>query len=348
MIHRSVTIADIARQLNLSTATIDRALNNRGNVAEKTRERILQAAREMGYSPNRSAKHLSKQTQCCIGVSYMFPDWFAEQINEGIQQAFADFKDLGLTLVVRDAARNTEEQISQIRQMRPMLHGLAVAPWESSRFGDFIDELVDDGLPVVTFNNDIATSKRLFYVGCDYVAAGRLCGELIAKLAEGPGEVGIIIRNERLANIEQRITGFRGYVSNNSDLRVVGPFKTTNSQEETIAAVQNLLDIHPELVGLFVASDNLALVGYALQKLGKDEEITLVGYDLNDRHYRLIQEQVIQAVVCQEPFYQGYYPIKVLFDYITEKTWPARTEIVTRLEIIMKENLEFYHSFRKL
>lgn len=348
MIHRSVTIADIARYLSLSTATVDRALNDRGNVAEDTRTRVLQAARKLGYSPNRGAKHLSKRTQCCIAVSYIFPDWFAEQVNEGIQYAFDNLKDLGLTLVVRDSARNAEEQIAQIRELRPMLHGLAVAPWEHSGFGDFIDELVDGGLPVVTFNNDIPTSKRLFYVGCDYIAAGRVCGELMARLVDRPGEVGIIIRNERLPNIEQRIAGFRSYMSGNTALRVIGPFKTTNSQAEITEVVRSLTEEHPDLVGLFVASDNLALVGCALKELGVAGKIKLVGYDLNDLHQGLIREETIQAVVCQEPFFQGYYPIKVLFEYITEQIWPTRTEIVTRLEIIMKENLQFYRTFAQL
>lgn len=346
MLHKSITTADIAKYLNISITTVDRVLNNRGRVAEKTRKRVLQAVKELGYVPNRAAKHLSKKTQCCIGVSYLFPDWFGAQINLGIEKAFTDLKDFGLKIIVRNTAQTTEEQIKQIREVLPELDGLAVAPWESYKFADFLDELVERGLPVATFNNDVPASKRLFYVGSDYVAAGRLCGLLISKLVRHPGKVGIIIRNENIPNIEQRITGFRSFISNDPNLKIIGPFKTSRILEESIIQIKTIIDDNPDMVGLFVASDNLASAGYALKELGKTDQIKLVGYDLNERHYTLIQEDVIQAVVCQEPFYQGYYPIKILFDYITEGTWPVHTEIITRQEIVMKENLKFYYNYQ--
>lgn len=342
-----MTIADIAKLTNLSVATVDRVLNNRGGVSEKTRQRVLQAVEELKYTPNRGAKHLAKKTQCCIGISYLFPSWFGEQVNQGIQQAFMDLKDLGLRITIRNTAQTTEEQIEQIKEILPELDGLAVAPREPAKFHDFIDELIDRGLPVVTFNNDIPTSKRLFHVGCDYIAAGRLCGELMLKLVKGPGKVGIVIRNENLPNIEQRITGFRNFISNNLDLdlRIIGPFKISNVLEDSFLQVKAIIDNNPDIVGLFVASDNLALVGYALKELGKAKQIRLIGYDLNESHYTLIKEEVIHAVVCQEPFYQGYYPIKILFDYITERVWPISTEITTRLEVVMKENADFYYNY---
>ncbi len=63
----SVTIKDLARELNLSITTISRALNGYSDVGEKTRERIRNAAKERGYRPNRNAQRLVTRRTRNIG-----------------------------------------------------------------------------------------------------------------------------------------------------------------------------------------------------------------------------------------------------------------------------------------
>lgn len=55
---RSVTIKDMSAELGLSITTISRALNGYSDVGEKTRKRVVEAARKMGYRPNRNAQRL--------------------------------------------------------------------------------------------------------------------------------------------------------------------------------------------------------------------------------------------------------------------------------------------------
>jgi len=66
-----VTIHDVARRVNLSITTVSRALDGYDDVAEDTRQRVIQAAREMGYVPNRAARQLRKQRTETIG--YILP-----------------------------------------------------------------------------------------------------------------------------------------------------------------------------------------------------------------------------------------------------------------------------------
>jgi LacI family transcriptional regulator len=66
-----VTIVDIAKKLNISHVTVSRVLNGLGKspVAEETRKRVLEAAREMGYYPNRMARALATGRSNVIAVS---------------------------------------------------------------------------------------------------------------------------------------------------------------------------------------------------------------------------------------------------------------------------------------
>lgn len=67
----AVTIRDVAKQLNLSITTVSRALDGYDDVAAETRERVVRAAREMGYAPSRAARQLRRQRAEIIG--YVLP-----------------------------------------------------------------------------------------------------------------------------------------------------------------------------------------------------------------------------------------------------------------------------------
>lgn len=68
----AITIRDIANRLNLSVGAVSRALSGYTDISEKTRRRIFEAAREMGYIPNRAARQLRKQTMG-ITIGYLMP-----------------------------------------------------------------------------------------------------------------------------------------------------------------------------------------------------------------------------------------------------------------------------------
>lgn len=53
-----MNIKELAKHLNLSTATISKALNNKSDISSHTREKVLKAAEALGYRPNASARHL--------------------------------------------------------------------------------------------------------------------------------------------------------------------------------------------------------------------------------------------------------------------------------------------------
>lgn len=86
----AVTIRDIAKRLNLSVGAVSRTLSGYTDIAEDTRQRIFEAAREMGYTPNRAARQLRKQaTGMTIGYimpvhSPLFADSFFSEFIEGM------------------------------------------------------------------------------------------------------------------------------------------------------------------------------------------------------------------------------------------------------------------------
>ncbi|OKJ91631.1 hypothetical protein AMK33_34920 [Streptomyces sp. CB02400] len=65
---RAVTISDVARRAQVSPSTASKALNGRAQVNEATRQRVLAAARELGYAPNAFAQNLRNGTSRTVGI----------------------------------------------------------------------------------------------------------------------------------------------------------------------------------------------------------------------------------------------------------------------------------------
>ena len=81
-------IREIAKSLDISIGTVDRALHNRPGINEQTRRRILQRAKALGYRPNLAARFLVSQKELRIGVNLpqeIAP--FFDLVREGIQDA---------------------------------------------------------------------------------------------------------------------------------------------------------------------------------------------------------------------------------------------------------------------
>ena len=112
-----VTIREVAKQLNLSITTVSRALDGYSDVSEATRQRVMQAAHELGYLPNRAARQLRRQRTDTIG--YILPSgtarfsdpFFAEFISGLADEAAQNSYDLLVSSA--PAGGDTEQQVYQ-------------------------------------------------------------------------------------------------------------------------------------------------------------------------------------------------------------------------------------------
>lgn len=105
-----ITIRDVAKRLNLSITTVSRALDGYDDVAEQTRQLVIQAAQEMGYTPNRAARQLRRQQAETIGFilpadMHQIADPFFSEFIAGIgDEAAAHNYDLLVSAARPDSA----------------------------------------------------------------------------------------------------------------------------------------------------------------------------------------------------------------------------------------------------
>jgi LacI family transcriptional regulator len=70
----------------------------------------------------------------------------------------------------------------------------------------------------------------------------------------------------------------------------------------------------------------------------------IVGYDLIPQNIALLREGKIDFLICQKPELQGFHAIHLLFDYLVKKE-VIRKENYTSIDLITRENIDFYNSF---
>ena len=144
----SVTIKDVARQANVSVATVSRALNGQPNVAEDVRRRVLEVAGRLRYSPNPAARSLSSRRTQTIGV--VLPELYGEFFSELMRGIDQVARERGLHLLVSSYHGHPREQGAALRAMPGRVDGLLLM----SPFVEGAQGLAADlpALPVVLIN----------------------------------------------------------------------------------------------------------------------------------------------------------------------------------------------------
>src|ERR1700753_1179930 len=123
---REVTIYDIAEKLKISATTVSRGLNNNPVINSKTREKIQQAARELGYRHNTLASSLRKSQSKTIGILlHEVNSNFSTSVLAGIEKiATAEHYDL---LIAHSAEDEAKEKANARNLLNKRVDGLIVS-----------------------------------------------------------------------------------------------------------------------------------------------------------------------------------------------------------------------------
>jgi LacI family transcriptional regulator len=149
----AVSIADVAQRASVSISTVSRVINRRNLVNERTRLRVEEAIRELGYQPNAFARALMLRRSEIVGL--VLPDLHGEFYSEIIRGANAQARQSGYNLLVsstHDGDEDGQSLLSAIQQ-RTLVDGVAVMV---SEITDRVAEaLTDFRLPFVMLDGDI-------------------------------------------------------------------------------------------------------------------------------------------------------------------------------------------------
>jgi len=260
------SLKDVARRAGVSFQTVSKVVNGTGaTVSERTRERIVAAARELGYVPNALARGLVRRTTYTIGiVTDSLDDWFLAEFVVGAQdEARRRHHD---TLVDTRAPAGSARRAYARTLLEHRVDGIiAAAP--SAEDDEESAAVLRGGLPAVAIHH--VPGGDVPVVGSRHSSTGRLAADHL--LALGHRRFGAVIGPRTRRVVRTRLRGFRSALDEAGvalpDSAIV---ESDWTSESGYAATRALLRRHPELTALHVHSDVMATGALAaLHDLGR-------------------------------------------------------------------------------
>ena len=179
-------------------------------------------------------------------------------------------------------------------------------PVDSKSAGEGVKKANSAGIPVFTFDiqvtDDDAKEFIISHIGSDNYQGGRLAGESMMKATGDKGKIAILSFPE-ITSCQFRVNGFRDILKeNNSSLQIVTELSARGNRNDGFRVTNDILQVHPDIVGIFAINDPSALGAYAaIQKGGKVEEITIVGFDASPAGKQAVFEKKIYDSPQQFP-----------------------------------------------
>ncbi len=266
------TIRDVAQGAGVSIATVSRALNDNGDVSEETRERGLQVARSVGYSPDPAARSLVTHKTGLVGV--IVGD------NAGHRDLSLLFFGKVLAAISRRLSQSSYDplllQPSDVR----IEHRFDAAVLIGVDSDDpLVAGLASRGVPLVGV--DVRCAGRAAYVGSDHAEGVRLAlAHLHAlghrRIAHVAGAANTVAGSERLEAFRREAPALGLELA--EELLRQGDFSSASSYRETCA----LLALAARPTAIVAASDLMALAALqAIRDAGLEPggDVAVVGFD---------------------------------------------------------------------
>lgn len=276
---KEVTIYDIARELNLSIATVSRALKNDSVVSKKTKKKILDAAAQMGYRTNHFARNLRLQKTHTLGVIVpRLNSYFMSTVIAGIESVS---NEKGYNIIIGQSSESKEQEADIAQNFfNHRVDGLLVSlAYDTTDYDHFLP-YQNKSVPIIFFDrtdDNINASSILI----DNELAGFTATEHLIQ--QGCKRI-VHVTAHSVRNVYQdRLRGYKNALEKHhlsfSDQMVI---QNNLSQEAGIKVAEMIQSMHPKPDGVFFANDNCA-VGcmVALKKAGWriPEDIAIVGFN---------------------------------------------------------------------
>ena len=272
----SVNLKRLAEELNLSIATVSRALRDSHEVSASTKKRVQELAKALHYEPNAYASSLRRNLSNTIGVVIpkVANHFFSLAIN-GIEEVA---RQSGYHVLIYLTHDSYEREVSIIRHIRGRVDGLLMSVAAESRDFAHLQEL-NQHLPIVFFDRvceEIATAK---VTTNDYESGYQATQHL---LEAGCRHIAHLVISSNLSIGRNRMQGYRDALRDHGlpaedDLILSGVMD--NAQNEVL--IKDLLQRRPDIDGIFASVERLATSSYYVcQSLGRaiPEDVKIVGF----------------------------------------------------------------------
>jgi LacI family transcriptional regulator len=334
-----ITIADIARELNTTPATVSRALSNHPGISDKTKKSVHETASQLNYKRNRVASSLRSGKTHLIGVIIPSAEInFFGSVVHGIESV-ANTQGYNVLLYQSNESREYEEKgLESFLSAR--VDGILVSIAKDTIDYSHLKEIKDRGIPIVFFdraNDDLGIDSVVID---DYKGAFMATEHLITK---GYQRIAHISGPQHLKNFYDRLRGYMGALQANKikadpSLIYHGNVSIQSGKE----GVQHFW-ARPEPPDAIFATEDFTALGAISElkerKIKIPEEVGIIGF-ANELFGEHITPRL--STVDQQTIQMGKSALNLLVDLIEKKemTGQRQQKIVLEPLLIARDSTE--------
>jgi LacI family transcriptional regulator len=337
------TVNDIAREAGVSLATVDRVLNARPGVRDKTIRAVNDAIDRLGYVRNVAAANLARQRTYRFlfilpAVETQFIDALGDAIAEAARGPLAEASEV---IVAKVPPRDPHAMVTLFdAEDDPPFDGCAIMANETPEVRDLIIRLKEQGTAVVSLITDQPQAPRDHFVGIDNRAAGRTAGVLLGRFL-GPqgGKVAVVVSSMLARDMVDRRLGFDEILAERfPDLQPLPSLEGHDDRDLTCQITSTCLSANDNVTAIYVAGAGTPGVTEALTQAGLSGKVVVVAHELTGHTRAGLEDGMIDAVIAQDVGHLARSALRVLRARTDRRPIDEGQEQI-RITILLRENL---------
>ncbi len=223
----------------------------------------------------------------------------------------------GVTVTVDWQTPPTEDGQEQAKRIAQAVNNgadaIILACSDAAKVKGAIDEAVDKGVAVMTFDSDCADSKRFAFFGADDMEVGKMVlDELVTQAGKGPLNVAILAGNQNAPNLQKRVKGVEEAAKAHSNVKIVNTVYHVESPQDATAAVQREMKAHPEING-WAMIGGWPLFAPALLTELDPAKVKIVAVDCLPAQLPYIEKGIAPVLFAQPIYDWGHTSVNIVF-----------------------------------
>lgn len=326
-----VTIHDIAKILGIDSSTVSRALNNSSRVAQKTKDKIQEKARELGYQKNHLATNLRKSKTSILGVVVprISRHFFSSAISGIEETAYR----LGYTVIICQSLEQLEKEKNILDTLLAnRVEGVLISISMETQNYDHFENLKNRNIPFVFFDRHCNIPNNSNVLIDDYQAGFDATEHLILN---GKKCIAHFSGPQNLEIYKNRFLGYKAALKkHNIDFIEELVLSSSLMEKDGIENTKKVLALSLKVDGIFSANDVAAIGAIKFLKtknINIPKDIAIVGFS-NEPISSVIEPPL--TTINQSGFEIGKTSAELLISQITNKSLEFRNKT-----IIIKPNL---------
>src|SRR5690625_488352 len=310
----SITIYDVAREANVSMATVSRVVNRNPNVKPTTRKKVMATIEKLGYRPNAVARGLASKKTTTVGT--IIPDIssiFFSELARGIEDIATMYK---YNMILSNSDQNKDKELRLINTMlEKQVDGIVFMGGNITE--EHVEQISTASVPVVlaaTYDG----SGKIPSVNIDYEEAAFEATELL--MSKGHKHPAFIYGQEDIELNNLKFSGYkRALKAANVEVNEDYIINKSYSYEAGINAINQLLSLSEPPTAVFVASDEMALgVIHGAQDRGLvvPKDLEVLGFN-NTRLATMVRPTL--STIIQPMYDLGAVAMRLLTKYMNKE-----------------------------